>query len=54
MADVGIDQIKKAIIKRFEEQATGEEIYSKVFSLYILDKYATLLWKIYQKVEKKG
>jgi len=47
-----IESIKQAIIKDFEKQLTGEKLYSRVFSIYLLDRYAQLLYKIYQKAHK--
>jgi hypothetical protein len=54
MPDKSVEAIKKAVIADFEKLGTGEKVYSKVFSLHILTKYATLLYKLYQKSEQKG
>jgi hypothetical protein len=51
MAEKTIEQVKKAVIREFERLATSEPVYSKAFSLYILDKYCTLLYKLYKKSE---
>jgi hypothetical protein len=53
MTERSIESIKEAVIREFEKLATGEKVYSKAFSLYILSKYATLLYRLYKKAEKK-
>jgi hypothetical protein len=52
MTERSIESIKEAVIREFEKLATGEKVYSKAFSLHILTKYATLLYKLYKKAEK--
>ena len=53
MAERSIEAIKQAVIREFEKQATEEKIYSRAFSLFVLDRYAQLLYRLYRKAEKK-
>jgi hypothetical protein len=48
-----LGQIKESILTNYKKDFPGEAINGKVFATYVLDRYAKLLYKIYQKAEKK-
>lgn len=54
MAEKNLKQIRENIIESFHKDFPGERVNGKIFSLYILDRYATLLYKLYKKASKKG
>jgi len=47
-----VQRIKEGIITRYKKEYPEEKVYSKAFSLYLLNKYARLLYKIYQQAGK--
>ena len=53
MATKTIKQIKSSIIDEYKKDFPGEKVSVSVFSTYVLERYSKLLYKIYQKVEKK-
>lgn len=53
MAQKTIQQIKDSIFADYEKQFPKERLWGKVFSIYLLDKYARLLYRIYQKANKQ-
>ena len=53
MAEKTLDKIKESIIKDFEKQFPKEKLHGRVFSIYLLDKYSSLLLKIYQKAKRQ-
>jgi len=52
MAEKTIKTIRESIIREFEKDFPEEKVYGKVFSLYLLDRYATLMFKIYERAKK--
>jgi hypothetical protein len=54
MAERSVELIKQALIREYEKLATGEKVHSKAFSLWILGRYADLLYKLYLKAGQKG
>ena len=52
MAQKTFKTIKESIIQQYKDDYPDESLYGKVFSLYILDRYARLVYKIYEKAEK--
>jgi hypothetical protein len=52
MAEKTLQRIKDSILTQYKTIYPDEKINGKVFSGYILDKYARLLLKIYQKAKK--
>jgi len=53
MTEKTLDKVKESIIKDFNKQFPKEKLYGKVFSIYVLDRYATLLLRIYKKANKR-
>jgi hypothetical protein len=53
MAEKTLDRVKESIKRDFEKQFPQEKLYGKVFSIYLLDKYSSLLLKIYQKTKQE-
>lgn len=53
MATKTLQLIREAIINKFERDFPGEKLYGKPFSLYILDRYAKLLYRIHLKSLEK-
>ena len=53
MAGKTLRQIKDSIIRSYKKDFPGEALNGKVFATYILERYAKLLYKIYQKAEQK-
>jgi hypothetical protein len=49
MATKTLQIIREAIISKYERDFPGETINGKVFSSYILDRYAKLLYRIHLK-----
>jgi hypothetical protein len=47
-----LKRVREAIIEQFREDFPDEKIYTKVFSLYLLDRYSRLLFKIHQRAEE--
>lgn len=52
MAEKTVKSIRESIINQFEKDFPEEKLYGKVFSLYLLDRYARLLFRIYEKAKK--
>ena len=52
MAMTTLHRIRDGIIARYKKEYPEEKVYSKAFSLYLLNKYARLLYKIYQQAGK--
>lgn len=49
-----LDKVKESIISQFKKDFPNEQLYGKIFSLYLLDKYSNLLLKIYKHAEQNG
>ena len=45
-------EIRESIFADYRQQFPGENLYSKVFSAYILDRHVKLLMRIYKKTEE--
>jgi hypothetical protein len=52
MAEKTFKQIREGIIEQFKKDYPDERLYGRVFSLYLLDRYARLMFKIYEKARK--
>jgi hypothetical protein len=52
MADKTTKSIKESIIRQFGADYPAEKLYGKVFSLYLLDRYTKLLFRLYEKAKK--
>jgi hypothetical protein len=48
-----LNELKKKVVEDYQRQLPGERLYGKIFSVYVLDKYAKLLLRIYRKVETR-
>jgi hypothetical protein len=48
-----LNELKKKVVEDYQRQLPGERLYVKIFSVYVLDKYAKLLLRIYRKVETR-
>lgn len=53
MAGKTLQSIKDYILDNYKKDFPGERLYGKVFATYLLERYAKLLYKIYQKAQKK-
>lgn len=53
MAGKTLKDIKDAIRANYKKDFPGEASNGRIFATYLLDRYAKLLYKIYQKAEKK-
>ena len=49
-----LKEIKESILKQYKEDYPDEALYGKIFSLYLLDRYARLLFSIYKKAGEKA
>lgn len=47
-----LEQVKESILRTFARDFPNEKLYGKVFSIYLLDRYSLLLYKIYKKANK--
>lgn len=47
------DEIRDSVIEAYKKNYSGERLWGKVFSVYILDRYVKLLAKIYKKAEQR-
>ena len=45
-------EIRESILEDYKKQFPGERPYSKVFSIYLLDKYTRLVSRLYKKAEE--
>lgn len=54
MTEKTLERVKESVIRDFEKQFPKEKLYGKVFSVYLLDRYSTLLLKIYKKAKRQG
>ena len=52
MAERTIKSVQDGIVKQFEKDYPEEKLWGKVFSLYLLTRYATLLYRVYEKARK--
>ena len=52
MAAKTFRQVKESIIQQYKEDYPDEILYGKIFSLYILQRYVTLLLKLCEKAGK--
>ncbi len=52
MAEKTTKSIRESIIKQYEKDYPEEKLWGKVFSLYLLTRYATLMYKVYQQARK--
>jgi hypothetical protein len=52
MSERTLKSVKENIVAQFNRDYPEERLYGKVFSLYILDRYAKLMYRIYKKAEK--
>ena len=52
MTDITLKRVKENIIYKFRKEYTNERLSSKVFTVWLLDKYARLLYSVYRA--KKG
>ena len=52
MAAKTFRQVKESIIQQYKEDYPDERLYGKIFSLYLLDRYAKLLFKLCEKAGK--
>jgi len=53
MTEKTLERVKESVIKDFNKQFPKEKLYGKVFSIYLLDRYANLLLKLYRKANKQ-
>lgn len=54
MTEKALERVKESVIRDFEKQFPKEKLYGKVFSVYLLDRYSTLLLRIYKKAKRQG
>lgn len=47
-----LKDIKESVIDNFKRNFPNERLHGKVFSIYVLDLYAKLIYKIYKKAAK--
>jgi hypothetical protein len=52
MAGNTLQRIQDGIIAKYKKEYPDEKLYGKEFSLYLLVRYARLLYKLYQKADK--
>jgi len=52
MAQKTFNQIKESVLTQYKKDYPDESLYGRIFSLYILDRYAKLLFRLYEKAEK--
>jgi hypothetical protein len=52
MAAKDFKGIRESVIADFQKQFPEERLYGKIFSLYLLDRYSRLLFRLYTKVER--
>ncbi len=52
MAEKTLQELRNSIIEQYRKDYPGEKINGKVFSMYLLERYARLMYKIYQKAKK--
>jgi hypothetical protein len=52
MADITLKRVKENIITKFRKDYPNERLGGKVFTVWILDKYARLMYSVYKA--KKG
>ena len=45
-------EIKESVIEDYQKKFPGERLYSKVFSIFVLDKYVRLVSRIYKKADE--
>ena len=45
-------ELREDVFAGYKRQFPGEKLYSKVFSVYVMDKYIRLLMRIYKKSEE--
>jgi hypothetical protein len=54
MAEKTLKQIRDSIVAQYKKDYPDEDLYGKVFSLYVLDRYSRLLLGIYMKAGRSG
>ena len=52
MTEKTLRQIREGILEQYKKEFPDEKLYCKVFSVYILDRYAKLLYRLYKKAQK--
>ena len=52
MSNKTVQSIQDGLIRQFEKDRPGEKIYGKAFSLYLLERHARLLYRIYERSKK--
>ena len=53
MSGKTLKEIKEQVLEKYKKDFPGENLYGKVFSIYILDRYTRLLYRIYKKSTEK-
>jgi hypothetical protein len=53
MAAKTFRQIKESILQQYKEDYPDERLYGRVFSLYLLNRYVSLLLKIHERAENR-
>ena len=54
MAEKTLKQIRDSIVVQYKKDYPDEDLYGRVFSLYVLDRYSRLLLGIYMKAGRSG
>lgn len=53
MADRTLASVKEGIIAEYRKEYPNERLNGKIFSIYLLDRYARLLLRLYKKAKDK-
>ena len=53
MAERSLNSIRKSVVERYKKDYPDEVVYGRLFSIYLLDLYSRLLYRIYKKANDK-